>query len=231
MQLSNQLLQKLNTLRPKEEEQLTNVVQDWLDIKRVLPEEIDQTNNRKVGANGEHKSRYEGQVNKKGQWHGYGKYTDDVGLGRREEGYWKNGLKHGQAIEICHDGQTYEGEWYKGLREGQGTLIEANGVRYIGQWRHGKFHGQGTLFYTDEEKFIGEFKEGRPWKGYGTYIFENNFKYKGFFDYGRPHGHCIEISPNGKTFIGEWKEGVRLENKKIDDTQIKEAYKRRIMIG
>jgi len=57
------------------------------------------------------------------------------------------------------DGKKYEGEWKDGKKHGQGTLTWANGSKYEGEWKDGKRHGQGTLAWASGKKYEGEWKD------------------------------------------------------------------------
>jgi hypothetical protein len=104
--ISDELLKKLNSIRP-------NVPQEQLVKKTYVY-------NDKSGG------KYVGEVNEKGQWHGYGVYTDKVG--RLYEGQHRNGIRHGYGIEINHQGSKYEGEWKDGECHGQGTSTLFDGT-------------------------------------------------------------------------------------------------------
>jgi len=57
------------------------------------------------------------------------------------------------------DGKKYEGEWKDGKKHGQGTLTWASGAKYEGEWKDGKKHGQGTLTWASGKKYEGEWKD------------------------------------------------------------------------
>jgi hypothetical protein len=42
-------------------------------------------------------------------------------------------------------GRRYEGEWLSGSRHGQGECAYANGDHYAGCWQDGLFNGEGCL--------------------------------------------------------------------------------------
>ena len=108
MELSEELLKKLNSIRPEESQK---------PLKKVIIEYDDISG-----------GKYEGEINENGQYHGYGIYTDKVGVGRREEGYYKNGLKHGHCIMTYHDGWRYVGEFKDGKKNSQGTWTASSSI-------------------------------------------------------------------------------------------------------
>jgi len=59
------------------------------------------------------------------------------------------------------DGKKYEGEWKGGMRHGQGILTRPDGMKYEGEWKDNKPNGWGTLTYPDGKKRIGEWKDGK----------------------------------------------------------------------
>lgn len=100
--------------------------------------------------------RYEGQV-LAGKPHGFGKifFFDDSD---EYIGHFKDGLPHGQGVDINDDGDRYEGELQNGRREGWGTYwYEPDDpyLKYIGEWKNNKQNGKGQLFYRN-----GKIKEG-----------------------------------------------------------------------
>ncbi len=166
MEINDELLKKLSSISQKEpQKSLRKVILKFDDISG---------------------GKYEGEVNEKGQWHGYGIYTDKVGVGRREEGLWKNGLRHGHSIITYHDGEKYVGEFKDGEKNGQGTETLPSGQKYVGEWKDGKKNGQGTETFPDGSVYVGEFKVGLR-NGQGTMTFID-----------------------GRNYIGEWKDGIKI---------------------
>jgi len=165
LEISKELLEKLESVRPD-------------NIENVPVKKIAKKYDLYSGG------KYEGEVNKKGQFHGYGIYTDKVILGRRWEGYWINGTRQGYGIEVNHQGDRYEGEFKNGLQNGQGTFIFKDGSKYVGEFKEGVKHGQGTETWSDGDKYVGEFKNGKR-NGQGTYTRPNGTKYVGEFKDGK----------------------------------------------
>ena len=83
----------------------------------------------------------------------YGKeYNDDGEL--IYEGWFKDGFRNGQGIEIFTDGRNYKGEFQDGKRHGQGVVDFPNGDKYEGEWKDGKvwnvkvYNKDGKMIYT-----------------------------------------------------------------------------------
>lgn len=60
----------------------------------------------------------------------------------RYKGYFLNGMRNGQGIEIFHNGERYIGEYAADKQNGRGTSYYANGnIKYMGTWLNGTPHG------------------------------------------------------------------------------------------
>ena len=60
----------------------------------------------------------------------------------RYKGYFLNGMRNGQGIEIFHNGERYIGEYAADKQNGLGTSYYANGnIKYMGTWLNGTPHG------------------------------------------------------------------------------------------
>ena len=79
-------------------------------------------------------------------------------------GEFKNGKKHGKAIDYPKDGDIiYEGDFIDGLYDGKGKLIDISNNRdyYIGEFLHGKKHGKGKQYDKNGKLiFDGEYLNG-----------------------------------------------------------------------
>lgn len=69
---------------------------------------------------------------------GWGKYIFRE-TGARYEGYFRQGLPHGQGIMYFPEGDWYEGAFVNGVFEGQGTYYGTDGSVQHGMWREGTF--------------------------------------------------------------------------------------------
>ena len=95
--------------------------------------------------------------------------TQELYVGRRYEGEWKNGKYDGRGIFMSGNGYTYSGYLQKGLYHGEGTLRCKNEDMYIGEWVRGKAGGKMTIKYHDGSEYEGLTSGGR-YHGAGTQI-------------------------------------------------------------
>jgi len=96
------------------------------------------------------------------------------------EGEYYDGFFHGKGTFKCVDGRKYEGEWRRGRRHGWGDQVmipdahrgdarrrDIGGVdalyrpvAYSGEWREGKRTGQGRVFYASGLSLSGDLFDG-----------------------------------------------------------------------
>ncbi|GMI48139.1 hypothetical protein TrCOL_g12084 [Triparma columacea] len=74
-------------------------------------------------------------------------------------GNFKDGLKHGQAVEWQDNEIIFEGNYKNGKKSGYGVYTPAKGNRYEGNFEDDKKHGAGTYFFPDGSKYEGMFHE------------------------------------------------------------------------
>jgi hypothetical protein len=81
------------------------------------------------------------------------------------QGFWNNGLPHGEGRILYPDGSYYEGRIVNGeLDTGkknseEGIYIFKDSSYYIGGFKNSKFSGKGNLVTINEEmSILGEFK-------------------------------------------------------------------------
>lgn len=67
----------------------------------------------------------------------------------------KEGDRHGYGKALLPNGDMYVGHYCKGFRHGKGLYVFKNGARYDGEWRHGVKYGQGTFWYPDGTRYEG----------------------------------------------------------------------------
>ena len=63
-------------------------------------------------------------------------------------------------IFIPNEGDKYEGYWKDGMLHGNGTYTWAVGHKYVGGWKNGKMHGNGTYTLPNGEKYKGRWRDG-----------------------------------------------------------------------
>merc|ERR1719299_84481 len=59
--------------------------------------------------------------------------------GRRYEGEFHEGKKHGEGQLSWPDGRSYAGQWEGGRQHGFGIAVTAKGLSRRSQWQHGNF--------------------------------------------------------------------------------------------
>ncbi len=101
--------------------------------------------------------RYEGYF-QNGLYHGQGRYEATDGWSY--DGQWEAGYYHGQGLLTYADGSTYDGQWEKGLQHGWGRMDYADGSWYEGSWDSGSIHGQGTFVDAQGQRWEGQWNQG-----------------------------------------------------------------------
>ena len=56
--------------------------------------------------------------------------------GRKYDGEYVSGRKHGYGLFLWPDGRRYTGEWYDGRRHGKGTYTNARAETRTGYWEN-----------------------------------------------------------------------------------------------
>ncbi len=173
-----------------------------------------------------------GECNAQQQTHGFGIRTYRRFPGRKYEGNFANGLRHGMGFETFRGGAAYEGMFANDVRQGKGTLVNANGSRYVGDFHNGEKHGHGTLYSADGRKTSeGQFEQGmrhgpgtifnkngsKAYEGHfqrgarhgqGTLFYADGTKqYEGMLQQGTLHGHGTYRLPDGSHYTGEFRNG------------------------
>ena len=146
-------------------------------------------------------------------------------------GYWFEGHRWGQGIQVYKSGKMYEGEWHSGSPNGFGRTFYTNGDyhtgtyinglpeydgvyltkemnEYRGRFVKGLPHGEGEETHQDGFRYVGDFFEGIK-EGQGTIFFPGGAEYKGMMKNGAMHGFGSISFSDGRFFTGEWKNGER----------------------
>lgn len=167
---------------------------------------------------------YQGDVNSKGQKHGFGKLTTPY---MERIGRWKDDRFNGWGREVRKTGEIYEGKFVGDSIRGKGISKEGD-VLYIGYMVNNKKHGKGEIF-TDDYHYVGDFNndsidgKGRIelynkgvyegefldgyMTGYGVFKFLNGDYYEGEMEEGNMHGLGKFTSKNGKIYEGRFNNG------------------------
>ena len=180
---------------------------------------------------------YQGDLNKKGQRHGIGKYTTPFYV---LIGMWKNDKFSGWGRESRCDGDVFEGRFINGIMNGKGIFIDINKNKYIGdfinmkRWGKGKWttnkikyegefyknkiHGKGHIkFLNTGIEYFGTFKNDQI-DGYGTFKWINGDMYEGEVKNGKMNGIGKYKYSNGKIFNGFFNNGVIADKKTLFKT-------------
>lgn len=142
-------------------------------------------------------SRYEGQVNEKGQPVGLGLMYNSTGElvynGSFVDGNWDGeGVWHGQSGEI------YKGNFKGGRAHGFGMRQLVGGERIEGTFREVGLEGPAVWYWANGKKRMeGEFLRGVV-HGKATYYLDNGTRFIGLFRKGVPHGRALVIGEDGK---------------------------------
>jgi len=93
--------------------------------------------------------KYDGDLNQRGERHGYGTFVADNG--NEYEGEWKNDKREGHGKAKYNTGDVYIGNWKNCKRHRHGTMYIENGDVYEGGWNNGFKDGPGTYRWKDGE--------------------------------------------------------------------------------
>jgi len=100
---------------------------------------------------------YDGDLNSRGERHGYGVFVADNG--NEYEGEWKNDKREGHGKAKYNTGDVYIGNWKNCKRHGHGTMYIENGDAYEGGWNNGFKDGPGTYRWRDGEADISRYSQ------------------------------------------------------------------------
>jgi hypothetical protein len=76
------------------------------------------------------------------------------------EGFYEDGLMHGQGIYKHADGSRYQGQFTENIRQGYGVCTFADASLYEGQWLKDKPEGEGRIIYPNGEVVSSKFADG-----------------------------------------------------------------------
>ena len=138
------------------------------------------------------------------------------------EGYFLDGKRHGQGVQIHDDGSKYEGEFKDDRPHGAGVETTSNGIRFQsqfingiphgfvvvnfpegyaceGQMDHGKEVGKWLCIEPNGAKYEGETKKLK-YNGWGVLTVPDQFRYESYFRDGLRHGRCKKTELTGSFF-------------------------------
>ena len=99
--------------------------------------------------------QYDGDLNSRGERHGYGTFIADNG--NEYEGEWKSDKREGHGKAKYNTGDVFIGSWKNCKRHGHGTMYIENGDVYEGGWDNGFKDGVGTYRWRDGEVDVGRY--------------------------------------------------------------------------
>ncbi len=159
---------------------------------------------------------------------GYGalKSVDDKGQHSFYAGYWSNGLRSGNGLNVGDqktwqegtwnrdlldgfgervdaDGNWYQGSWFQGQRDGYGRSLHRSGNAYEGTWRRDQRAGYGVETYIDGSRYAGEWSNDLK-TGYGEAVLNNGIEHAGYWLDNKPWGKGTRTFPTGFSLSGVW---------------------------
>ena len=113
--------------------------------------------------------------------------------GRRYEGEFYMGKKHGKGAYFSGDGLSYVGMFSRGMYHGYGVLRNSLGDTFNGNFVNSKPSGQQLIEYTNKNKYEGEMLMGL-FQGHGKFTWCNDAGYyEGDWVRGKFHGNGNEV--------------------------------------
>ena len=149
-------------------------------------------------------SAYKGELNEKGELHGYGRllWTN----GDEYNGEFSNGLFHGKGKLTSKGYAIYNGDFSNGYMEGKGTITYENGTSYKGDFLKNAFDGKGKLTNKDKSVYLGAFANNEI-TGKGKWIFPDKTIYRGELKNGFFNGKGKLTRADGSSYVGYFVEG------------------------
>ena len=176
---------------------------------------------------------YKGQVNKQGLPHGFGEKISKNG--KKEIGYWKEGIMNGWGmlsdpiggnifIGPFYDNKgvtglgekftlkkkvLYKGELIDGEKSGKGEE-DSNEGTFVGNFYHDKKNGKGKMIYKlSGDIYEGDYKNDL-FNGKGHYIWKlSGQEYTGDYMNGVMHGKGLLEWSNGEFYRGDFVNGKK----------------------
>ena len=128
--------------------------------------------------------------------------------GKRYEGEFRDGKRHGHGTSTTADGSRYEGEFRDGKLHGHGTYTGPYGDRYEGEWRDNALYN-GVKTAPTGARAEGEFRDGLLYNG--TYTlptgaraegeFRDGLLYNGTYTFNHPDGTIRRLQYRNGEFV------------------------------
>ena len=176
---------------------------------------------------------YQGQVNRKGDPHGFGEKIYKNGI--KEKGYWKEGEFFGWSMKYNSTNKdifigpfygdkglsglgekftwkkklVYKGEFIDGEKSGKGEE-DSNEGKFVGNFYHDKKNGKGKMFYKiSGDTYEGDYKNDL-FDGQGHYIWKlTGQEYTGEYKNGQMHGKGLYEWSEGEFYKGNFVNGKK----------------------
>ena len=146
---------------------------------------------------------YQGDINKKGEKHGFGKYISPM---VKRIGMWRSDKFTGWGREIRENGDIYEGRFVNGKLNGKGIYKNRQSKNtYVGDFLNSNFNGKGEL-YTKNYHYQGDFINNKK-NGNGKIEIYNQGEYEGTFKDDQFDGNGMMKWKDGRYYIGEVSNG------------------------
>ena len=146
---------------------------------------------------------YQGDINKKGEKHGFGKYISPM---VKRIGMWRSDKFTGWGREIRENGDIYEGRFVNGKLNGKGIYKNKKSKNtYVGDFLNSNFNGKGEL-YTQNYHYQGDFINNKK-NGNGKIEIYNQGEYEGTFKDDQFDGNGMMKWKDGRYYIGEVSKG------------------------
>jgi len=125
----------------------------------------------------------------------------------RYDGTFLNGVFEGHGKLVIGDGRKYEGQFKAGVRHGYGTQILCPDAHRGDPKR--MFVGTQSSMYRPQ-KYSGAWYQGKPW-GRGVLWYPDGSRIQGHFEAGHPHGVCTIVWASGRPINAFFEHGVLQE--------------------
>ncbi|ETW00391.1 hypothetical protein H310_07029 [Aphanomyces invadans] len=128
-------------------------------------------------------------------------------------GDFANGLFHGQGTLTTCDGRRYEGSWQRGKRHGHGR---SDLIPLVEQGDEARMHIKGSSALYRIARYDGMHEQDKR-QGFGKAYFSNGESIEGTFVNGQADGIATYVYTSGKRRRGSWKLGQRVAWLSNDD--------------